>query len=424
MLQEFLDAGLLQIKDETEKFSALKHAAEAIAKSLEGEPGKLIPFTLVALDPEVPKDDPAILEAEEAVKVNWTTVRARYKETPVQNYRGVLWEALELAAHDAPRAAAVIWLTGSSYLPLSRLEKRAHVVCRAFLRRMGDQAEAEAVKSWTVKPASLELKVPTLDLAAEQLSYGTIDKAKLADALLRAAGPLGSTNPPNHNPYWSHNNQQWAQEFGTRAADAVKQQADIALKTSGEGVVAHFKRLETPLKKFGAALGDTVQKAVKQAVNGTLSQQRRSALLWWKETLYSESRKRGYRGLNTADTSVLMAHDLHKEVLPFTPQSVDYLLRETMRSAQPSSLNPVKLSAFIDDLKRDEQALALSELFPEVTETGRLGLLDFSVGVLRGQWPASALTDRTGLLPTRSLPPDELAVVLFHDLQAHLLIEA
>lgn len=425
MLQEFLDAGLLQIEDETEKFSALKRAAEAIAKSLKDEPEKLIPFTLVALDPEVSKDDPVILEAEEAVKVHWTTVRARYKETPVQNYRGVLWEALELSTPGDQRAATVIWLTGSSYLPLSRLEKRAHVVCQSLLRRMGDQAEAEAVKSWAVKPAVSEAKIPALDLTAEKITYATIDKAKLSEALQRAVGPLGSTNPINHNQYWPHAQpQQWAQEFGPRAADAIKQQADPALKATAESVAAQSQKLEASLKKFGAALADAVQKAVKQTTTGTLAQQRRSALLWWKETLYSEGRKRGYRGLNASDAPLLMAYDLHKEVLPFTPQSVDYLLRETVRSALPMNLNPIKLSAFIDELKRDEQSLALADLLPEPPGKGRLGLLGFTAGVLRGLWTVSTLTNRTGILPTRSLTPDELAVVMFHDLQAQQLIKA
>jgi hypothetical protein len=129
MLQEFLDSALLQIEDESEKFAWLRTAAEKIAEELVADRWRIVPFIMIALDSEAPSDDPVFGQIEAAVKTQWTTIRARYKDTPVQNYRGVLWEAIELAGQKDPSLAAIIWLTGSSYLPLSSLEQRARFHC-------------------------------------------------------------------------------------------------------------------------------------------------------------------------------------------------------------------------------------------------------------------------------------------------------
>jgi cation transport regulator ChaB len=416
MLQKFLDAGLLQIEDETEKFASLSAAAQTVAASLKATPAKLITSTLIALDPEAPKDDPIIVEVEAAVKVAWTTVRARYKETPIQNYRGVLWESLKIASQGNVRASAIIWLVGGSYLPLSRLENRARPICREFLTSLGQVAEAEAAKLWALKTDFGEIKLPRWSPANLEVKYGTVDRETLSSGLSAAATNLANRIHPQHFP-------PWLAESAPKAAAAIGEAVDAAMKSSAESLTSTFSKIDVPLKNHIAAVNVAVKEAIERAVASVVAQQRRNALLWWKETLYSESRKRGYRGLNSTEVAILMALDLHREVLPFAPQSIEYLLRESIRDALPGGIVPIALSSFIDDLTRDENQLSMLELLPEFSATGRSGLLNFARGVLANQWPATDLLKHTGLRPEQLLSPEELSVLLFNDLQARRLVE-
>jgi len=66
ILQRFLDIGMLNIGEEDEKFKYLENASRDIAKSLSEKKLQLINYTLVALDPNIPPDEPVLLNVESA----------------------------------------------------------------------------------------------------------------------------------------------------------------------------------------------------------------------------------------------------------------------------------------------------------------------------------------------------------------------
>src|SRR5258706_11555389 len=112
---------MLNMVDEDEKLKHLQQTAQDLA----GKPSKgrndVIKSVLVALDPEAPPTEPALEKAETALKKHWPTIKAKFPDIPRQVLRGILLETLRLRAEKDPKTAAIIWLTGSSYIPYSHL---------------------------------------------------------------------------------------------------------------------------------------------------------------------------------------------------------------------------------------------------------------------------------------------------------------
>ena len=421
MLQSFLDEELLlNIGDEGEKFAALEKAAPAIAKSLLDNRSKILTFTLVALDPEAAENEPAFSEIEAAVKIHWKTLRNKYKEMTRQLFRAVIWEALEQVGNADEHAAAVIWLTGSAYLPYAKLEERAVPLCSALLQQMGVKMEKRASQDWALNTAVEVTKLPAWNIKLagkpQVLSLELFTKEIAA-----AVGPndLQGVAITNANPYSPNQGATWSTHFTPRVAKAIAGAVDAM----GKAVLDGLQPLEGALQKHGAAINLAVQKSMEAAVGNILAQQRRSALMWWKETLFSESRRRGYRGLESAELALLMAYDLHQMVPSFSPQSVEFLLKETVRVAAVQA-ERVTLQELLTGLQSDPHKLRLGESLPDMDGSlGRLPLLGFIQQMLTGKLELPAFAARAGLKLEDKIEVDDFAVWIFRDLQAQSCVE-
>jgi hypothetical protein len=95
-------------------------------------------------------------------------------------------------------------------------------------------------------------------------------------------------------------------------------------------MIAAHKNIETPVRTFGKELGAAVANSVNAGI-GSVSN--RSALLWWKETLYSPELQKSYRELQPAEAALAMALDLNTMAPAPCPQSVQFFLREAVRAA-------------------------------------------------------------------------------------------
>ena len=421
MLQQFLDAELLGIGDEVEKFGFLEKAVPTIVKSLKENREKLVPFTLVALDSDALDTEPAFVEVEAAVKEHWKTLRSKFKEVPRQIFRAVILEALEQLGKEDEVASAIIWLTGSSFLSYGSIEERALPLCRGLFAQLGDKMEEKAVNEWTLEPSSKPLKLPALNVKLPDAKAVKVNVDQLAKEMAAAAGPQDQQGQTAENPnqFWPNSAQHWAYQFAPRAAKGIGATIDKASKD----ILASLDPLEDGLSKYGSAINAAVQKAIDSAVSGVVAQQRRAGLIWWKETLFSEARRRSYRGLNGSETAFLMAYDLHQNVPSFSPQSVEFLLRETVRSAIGAAQQPSDLVAVLSELGLDKNNLRLAELVTADENQGRATLTKFIVLFLSGKVKEADLKKKTGLPANGKIEAEDLAVWIFRDLQARSLVE-
>lgn len=69
----FLRAGLIDVGGNDAKLALLEEAVVDLADILTSTPSKVLPFALVAFDPNAPANDPVIKEVADTVEARWAT---------------------------------------------------------------------------------------------------------------------------------------------------------------------------------------------------------------------------------------------------------------------------------------------------------------------------------------------------------------
>lgn len=432
MLQRFLDAGMLDVGEDDSRLEQLHAAAHDVAASFATDRSRVIAHTLVALDPEVPPDEPMLTEIESAVKKHWKSFRNRFAGDPRQVLRAVELEALRAAGESDADTAAVVWLIGGSYLPYARLD-REESICRELLVRMGEIFEEAAEEEWSndyhYKPPNLPN--PKVDVSGFKAPL--IDQDELTKHLLAAAGPSNAASTeigdeaniysPNSNPAY------WSSTFAPRAARGISEVIDQSHVALFKKVSETVGKTNGGLKEYAAALSDAFGESVESVMRSAATNKRREKLLWWKETLYSPALKQSYRSLEGVPAALAMAYDLHTLVPERHPQSVEYLLRETMRQIA-STLPSVTLLEACERLRSGEMTRNLTRSSgresgtsaPVRTNLWRCSLLDYVESILDGgSLNAGDLERRLGIDAEIEVRSEELSVWLFRDFQARRL---
>jgi hypothetical protein len=428
MLQQFLHAGMLPIGDADEKFAYLKAAAADVADRLIAAPGRTPAYTRAALDPQISLHDPIMEEAEEAVVVQWNTFRNRFEDRPRQLLRAVILEALRLAVSEVgPQMATLVWLSGASYLPYADLGQEREIF-HAFFEKLGDDAEVAATAKWLGRKTEVT-KLPTPLIKAPELISREVNVARLQKLFSAAAGPqdeqggLGPGMDPN--PHWSSSAPHWSYAFAPRAAKAIAGAVDPVIAALTKDLADHAGGTETLLRDHAKALRAALTTAMERVDQTVDAERKRTALLWWRQSLYSPSAGTGYRTLAFPLAALLMAIDLEAQTLANTPRSVEYLLRETVRevSLRDGRIPSVSVEAFcagvLSGLRAMEHAPTLGTGEGEVPR--RVSLLMYVRLWAAERSDLGETRDRLGVEGAEDIPLDDVAVWLFRDLQAESL---
>lgn len=403
MLQEFLDAGLLEIGEDDSRFNSLVKASDDLAKSIINEKTLTIPYALVAVDPNVPNDEPTLDNVEDSVKQHWRTLRNLHTSRPLLILRAVLLQAMEQACRDDPTVAAATWLTASSILPLLQATNEQHLVS-SIVHAAGNMAEAEAVASWS--QLGNKLRRPRFAKTSSVLEAVKPNVATLTKNMHGAVGPQGPDNQPiaGANPQWPNSGQPWALVFAPRAAKAVN--------ATLQSLVSD---LDQAITKGLNANTNYVERALKRAVTLGL----RTQLLWWKETLYSPSLHKSYRNLPNSAIPLIAAIDLHNQVTRFAPQSVEFLLREVIR--ETNGEQDLELKKWLENATTFQPLQSLLPTRRDVM-AGRIPLVDFLRLVGDGTAKSKELSGRVGVDHSTKIAVGDFAVWIFRDLQAARLV--
>ncbi len=315
-LQKFLDKGLLDLGEDREKFSYIQSAAQDLAKRLLENRQELVTAASVVLGGEIPDDDSIMQLCRDAIAVHWPTYGSRFPAKTVQLFRATLLQAL--ASMTGPEAdvsnSGIIYYTTCGLLPYF-VTGNNDGIFREFLNDLAQSVEDEAIKTWT-SPRSLDF---------QKIQYGdgvpsapAIDANALKELLKNAIGPAGGTGA---NPNWpSSNSPDWLEFFGNGSANAIATTIRNAINGAIPKIVTQSRSDSQTTAK---ALYDSRSAADLY----------RAELLYWKEALYSPSKRDSYRHLSADGTIYWAARDLQARVPPFHPLSVEFFLRETVRSA-------------------------------------------------------------------------------------------
>ncbi|MDX1905451.1 MAG: GTPase-associated system all-helical protein GASH [Bacteroidia bacterium] len=413
-LQDFLKTGLFDIGDSDERLKWLQESIADLKKKFEEDNSLLHKFTLVALDPNISDNEPVMIETERIITNHWRALRGKYTEMPRNIIRGVILNALYSVGTANPYAARIIYLTALNFYPFSKLNSEKKLVYE-MLNALGEIAEQDAVEEWSLIEEEPSIKLSTLKISDLKFGEAQIPLDELKAKLKTAA----KRDPQGHDPY--NHPEQWSTHFSNNAGDAIGRVMSDAFATFSKSLSS--TTLETPINKFFSEFKKALDANLKASFSSLTAVERRSKLLWWKETLYSPSQKRSYRGLDKYLLPVLMGVDLNNQIPEITPVSVDYLLRDTLFLLINKQDTPVNFSDYLTQIQTEKLKLILKPYFTTLNEIeGRISVTDFISLLLNGRVSINDFKLRTGIDETESITLTDLSVVVLHDLLIQRLI--
>jgi len=417
ILLRFLSAGLIDVGGDDAKLEKLRETAADLAAALKQTPSKTSSFALIAFDPASPEDDPVITEVCDALKERWPTYINTFSGTPMLVLRALLLDALVQAASDEKVGVAFV-TSARNVLPFIEAGNEQKIWAEAVLEiesRVDARAEAEWATPDSINAPELKYSAPpAVELPSQAL---TIDTKSLTATLHAAAAPNGVG--PNKNRFWSHGDpQNWASDFGSLAAKAIAEAIDAA----SEDVQGAPVDISGPLNALSRAVATHVGDTLRLVSAATAGLQRRTNLIWWKETLYSPSARVSYRALPVSTVGALMALDLHQQVPTFSPVSVAAFLSETvlsLASVDPEKKQPIRelVGEAIESAELSPLRAVARQLIPQ---TGGRGPI---LALLAEQEGKFAIDDaqfraRIGVTAETALTISEWAAWIFRELQA------
>lgn len=137
--------------------------------------------------------------------------------------------------------------------------------------------------------------------------------------------------------------------------------------------------------------------------------------------MYSPTLNVSYRSLDPLNAAVCMAYDLAEQVEPIYPESLDYLLRETLKDVHgDDAAEDRPLTEWLkDSLSLHEKIQSELKAYAAAAEQ-RKPLLNAWANFLNSGESANFFTE-TGIDKKAKLTASDLGVWLFHGLQAQKL---
>lgn len=419
-LLKFLEIGAIDLKGDDTKLDKLRSTAKDLSAALRKAPSKTASFTMVAADPNIAAIDPTVEEAMAALRKQWETVANAFTGRPVSILRAMLLDAIVQAARSDDAIAVAFVNTARNALAHAETSDEAEI-WREAVSEIETKVDARAETEWatpemiTIDPLQYTPPVP---VATTDYESPTVDQSDLQKKIHSAAGPWGS-DPKN--PYSPHQNpQQWAQEFANKMSVAIAETLD----GMAEELAPTPVDLSNPLSTLAKAVTAHVEKALASFSGATAGLQRRTNLLWWKESLYSPSAHASYLDLPPFEASALMALDLHEQVPTYSPASVSAFLREAIRCLPAEKNVQGNGERDVASLVRDARTTAVMQPFRALAAqyapapVGRGPLLSL-IGHPQDSGAVEATTLRAlaGVDASTKMTPSDWGTYLFRELQ-------
>lgn len=419
-LLKFLEIGAIDLKGDDTKLDKLRSTAKDLSAALRKAPSKTASFTMVAADPNIAATDPTVEEAMAALRKQWETVANAFTGRPVSILRAILLDAIVQAARSDDAIAVAFVNTARNALAHAETSDEAEI-WREAVSEIETKVDARAEAEWatpemiTIDPLQYTPPVP---VATTDYESPTVDQSDLQKKIHSAAGPWGSDPKNQYSPH--QHPQQWAQEFANKMSVAIAETLD----GMAEELAPTPVDLSNPLSTLAKAVAAHVEKALASFSGATAGLQRRTNLLWWKESLYSPSAHASYLDLPPFEASALMALDLHEQVPTYSPASVSAFLREAIRCLPAEKNVQGNGERDVASLVRDARTTAFMQPFRALAAqyapapVGRGPLLSL-IGHPQDSGAVEATTLRAlaGVDASTKMTPSDWGTYLFRELQ-------
>lgn len=355
MIQEYLNEQLIQTTDDSH-VEKLKKISADLAKKISKDKEKILRYSLIAVDPEIPSDNPEVVEVKNLIVESWQTFVPNSKDTALTIIRAVMLEVLQILSKELDNAS-IIWFSNKDRLKYLKLGRDKTIIGN-FILELGNRIEAEATEQWAFSPSD-EIEVPKVVAAA-------IDPTELT--------PHMQANAVN----------------ATGVADIFNK----ALKKQ----VNELKESQRSFMELNVLM------------------HMRTQLIWWKQAMYSASLKDSYRGLKEGSMEIALTFDFSAFTPETYPVSVDFFLVETYNEWTNRSSAKIKILDFIKLVEKEKELL--QTIIPEYTAEGRIPFVRFLQGFIHAKFNAKQFKDLVGIQETTEITYKDLVLWLFHDLQA------
>lgn len=427
ILQTYLNEQHIKT-DVTENIESLNKAVKEVEKYLTRKKIKsdIISYTLVALDPKVNDSEPVVQQVEAIIIKKWPTFKNSVTSTndiSTTYVRAVILESLSKLSKDDATTAALVWMTARDVIRHYQLGSEENSI-RALLQELADQAEENGQAAWGIGQKLQVSKFNGVEISISAFKAAEMDeeslKEQLLDAMVHSAWSQqagGGKNPQTA----ASNSWEWPKFAAENSATGITQVVNSALSRQAQSLSNISSSIKKNLDDYFAHLQPFFEDLNGSIVDSITANNKRSELLWWKQSLYSRSLNASYRSLNLLNTAVCIAYDLAEQVEPIYPESLDYLLRETLKDVHGE--HAVEGRPLIDWL---EDSLNLHENIQSalkayaLQEQQRKPLLNAWANVLYSGETTNFFTEM-GIDKKAELTASDLAVWLFHGLQAQKL---
>lgn len=414
LLQPLLKAGLLELGDSDERLANIEKAIEDLEKKLKTEQFLLPAYTLVAIDPNINPDEPVLAEVEGIIAIYWKALRAKFTETPVPIIRAVIINSLYNIGLDDARVARIIYLTAKNFYPFAKLGREKDII-EQFITDLGEVSEKHANDEWALESTEQSIKLPVLKIEPLKIDAIKVDQGSLKKKIFE-----GSSRA--HTGLASQNSQdEWAEILSQSASEGVANAIETSIENMSESM--DLSAMSASINKFFTEFKKSLDQALKSSFTSIQAVERRSKLLWWKETLYSASLEDSYRSVAEIIQPIIMTYDLYQQLPSIVPVSVDYLLRDTVLLLNNKADDKLKLSDLLTELSKDVNIAILKGYFSEIEIINkRISITDFITLLLHGKAKVSTLKKYTGIDGKEKVSLNDIAVMILHDFMATYLI--
>jgi hypothetical protein len=412
-IQPLLKSGLLDLGDSDERLAHIEASIADLATKLSSQLALLPEFALVALDPEAPADNNALANTEEIVAGRWKALRSKFPDTPVQLLRAVILHALYNVGVSDPLKARIIYMTSANFFPYAKLGREKKVVAD-ILMELGGITERHAAEEWSFMEEAPELAIGKLSIEGLKIGEISIDKSALREKLI-----LATKHPQSHNPYQHIDS--WATNFADNASEGIVSSVSSGFEQLKNSLAPGS--ISDPINKFFSDFRDGLNEVLKSSHASIRAVERRSKLLWWKQSLYSPSLKNSYRSVAKHMQPIVMAVDLVEQLPTISPVSVEFLLRDTVISLNNTAETKMSFKELFSFLNNEQNKLLLQRYLVMESGSARITVTNFLAKLANEAVGVNTFKEKTGIAETEQLSLDDLAVIVIRDLLTRRLIK-
>jgi len=415
ILQEYLDENLLDLVKEDNHVEYLKSASAAIVKHLKTKKHrhKIIDYTLIALNSQINQESELFVEIENIIKGEWKRFVGLYKsnDKPYSVIRAVLLNAIEALTKNDINNTAIVWLTSNNYFRYVHLKSdRESNIIKNFIEKLGNRYESHAVSTWSVASTNSETEQ---DITSAEISGVSNFSTPSFDETTMFANITPLDTGYNSQVYKSNFNtwyNSFTSNFSKNLSDSIDETLSDLAKEQNNELTKIRSELNTELTKIST----TIKSNIIEARNQTEYKNTKSELVWWKESMYSKCMKKSYRDMTSTAATLSIAYDCYKLMPDYFPVSVDYFVKEVLRKTYPGE----KEVLFEKVLDFDEVD-TLNNLF-----SGEKHISEFSLLTHISSYfvKANKIIEETGIRKEAKMSIYDIAVWIFHDLQANSLV--